>query len=126
MKLLELTEDRLAHGELPATFHCDTPPLYRRFLSMAFSEAQRRLGQRMYAAGIDDGELGAQIARLEKKIHEAEVGRIPTTAWEVERKSLFLRLAACAMEEDAPLPGADTEYAAVRELQSLLGRTNIP
>jgi hypothetical protein len=30
----------------------------KRRLSAAFVEAQTALGERMYAAGIDDGELG--------------------------------------------------------------------
>ena len=34
----------------------------RRRLNYAFVEAQAALGERMYAAGIDDGELGARSA----------------------------------------------------------------
>ena len=35
-----------------------------RRLSEAFVEAQAVLGERMYAAGIDDGELGARVSAL--------------------------------------------------------------
>jgi hypothetical protein len=48
----------------------------RRSLSMAFADAQMALGQCMYAAGIDDGHVGAQIARLNEEIHQA--GGVPT------------------------------------------------
>jgi hypothetical protein len=96
-----------------------------RSLSMAFAAAQLALGQRMYAAGIDDGQLGAQIDRLDKEIHRAVAGGVPTRAQEVLSKNLFRLLAERALEEDAPLPGADAEYAVARELQSLLARQNI-
>jgi hypothetical protein len=33
---------------------------------------------------------------------------------------LLLRLAEAALEDDAPMPGADAEYEAVRKLQSML------
>ena len=94
----------------------------RRSLSIAFSEAQLALGQRMYVAGIDDGQLGARIAELDKKIHWAEAVGVPTRTLETEQKSLLRLLAECALEEDAPLPGADSEYAVARELRTSLAR----
>ena len=40
---------------------------HKRRLSGAFVEAQAALGECMYAAGIDDGELGAKISALDKQ-----------------------------------------------------------
>jgi hypothetical protein len=98
----------------------------RRSLRTAFSDAQIVLGQRMYAAGIDDGHLGAQIARLDRQIHRAEAAGVRPRAQEDERNSLHRLLAACALEEEAPLPGADAEYAAAREVQILLANKPQP
>jgi hypothetical protein len=44
----------------------------RRRLSAAFAEAQAALGERMYAAGIDDGELGAKITAVDEQLRRAE------------------------------------------------------
>jgi hypothetical protein len=96
----------------------------RRSLIGAFSAAQLALGQCMYAAGIDDGQLGAQIARLDKEIHRTVAGRVPTKAQRIERNGLVKLLAESALEEDAPLPGADAQYVAARELQLMLARQN--
>jgi hypothetical protein len=93
-----------------------------RSLSKAFSDAQLILGQRMYAAGIDDGKLGARVAELDKEIQRAEAVGIPTRTLEKERESLLRLLAKCALEEDALLPGADIEFAVARELQTSLTR----
>jgi len=37
----------------------------KRSLTQAFYEARLALGQKMYQAGIDDGQLGAQIRDLD-------------------------------------------------------------
>ena len=92
----------------------------RRSLRRAFTDAQLALGERMYAAGIDDGELGAQIALVDNEIRRAEAAKAPTKAQRVERVQLLMRLAAVALEEDAPLPGADEEYEAARQAQAAL------
>jgi len=82
----------------------------RRSLSRAFADAQRVLGQRMFEAGIDDGELGARIAALNERTSRAE------------RKTLLVQLAGAALEDDGPLPGADAEYQRAREAQLALQR----
>jgi hypothetical protein len=64
----------------------------------------------MVAAGIDDGQLGAKIAALDQR-----TGR-------VERDRLLLQLAAAALEDDGPLPGADAEYGRARQAQAALRR----
>jgi hypothetical protein len=63
----------------------------------------------MFAAGIDDGELGAKIAALGQG-----TGR-------VERERLLVQLAA-ALEDDGPLPGADAEYGRARQARAALRR----
>ncbi len=83
----------------------------RRSLNRAFAMAQLALGQRMFAAGIDDGELGAQISALNEKIRESEAAKTSCPALKAEREKLVLQLAAAALLEKGPLPGADAEYA---------------
>jgi hypothetical protein len=90
----------------------------RRSLSRAFSGAQLLLGQCMFAAGIDDGELGAKIAALDERIRRAGAAQ----ALGAERGELLVQLAAAALEDDGPLPGADAEYERAREAQVALQR----
>ena len=78
-----------------------------RLLEEAYRDARLALGRRMFAAGIDDGETGEQIAVL--------VGDSPET-W-ARRNRLFIQLADAALEDDAPLPGADAEFAQALELK---------
>jgi hypothetical protein len=94
----------------------------KRRLSGAVVEAQTALGERMYAAGIDDGELGARISALDQQLHWAEAVGGPTQALKAARSQLILQLAAAALEEDGPLPGADSEYRRAREAQAALER----
>ena len=75
---------------------------------------------RMYAAGIDDGQLASQIAHLDEIIGQAEAARCSARALRADRKKLVLQLAAAALEEEAPLPGADAEYQKAREAQAAL------
>ena len=82
----------------------------RRSVSRAFADAQLLLGRRMVAAGIDDGELGAKIAALGERTRRAE------------REELLVQLAAAALEDDGPLPGADAEYERARAAQAALQR----
>src|SRR5471030_2490367 len=56
----------------------------RRRLSGAFVEAQAALGERMYAAGIDDGEHGAKIIALDEKLRRAARLNGSTLALNVE------------------------------------------
>ncbi len=94
----------------------------KRRLSGAFVEAQSVLGERMYAAGIDDGELGAKISALDEQLHQAEAVGGSTQALKAARRQLVLQLAAAALEDDGPLPGADAEYRRAREAQAALER----
>ena len=87
----------------------------KRRLSSAFLEAQAVLGECMYAAGIDDGELGAKISALDERLHRAEAVGGFTQALKAARYQLVLQLAAAALEDDGPLPGADVEYRRARE-----------
>ena len=89
-------------------------------LSGAFVEAQTALGERMYAAGIDDGELGAMISALDEQLRRAEAVGGYTQALKAARRQLVLQLAAAALEDDGPLPGADAEYRRAREAQAAL------
>jgi hypothetical protein len=61
----------------------------------------------MFAAGIDDGESGEQIASLTG--NSADV-------W-ARRNRLFIQLADAALEDDAPLPGADAEFEQALQLK---------
>lgn len=87
-----------------------------RTLGQAFSEARERLGERMYAAGIDDGLIGAQIAALDQKIGQGSIQN-SQEAIVAERGKLIQQLADSALTEEAPLPGAEDEYRAARDAQ---------
>ena len=99
-------------------------------LRRALLAAELDLGERMYTAGIDDGSLGAQVAAVGQRIRRAEAGRLPLGPLLAQRRQLLLRLAAAALEVDAPLPGADAEYQKARQAQAALrkaeGGTSIP
>ncbi len=94
----------------------------KRRLGRALVEAQAALGERMYAAGIDDGKLGPQIYALGERLLWAEVVGGSTQALKAARRQLVLQLAAAALEGDGPLPGADAEYHRAREAQAALER----
>jgi hypothetical protein len=83
-------------------------------------EAQIALGECMYAAGIDDGELGARISALDEQVRQAEAVGVSAQALKVVRRQRVLQFAAAALEEDGPLPGADAEYRKARETQAAL------
>jgi hypothetical protein len=93
---------------------------HRQSLKGAFLEARCALGERMYVAGIDDGQLAAQIAHLDEIIGQAEAARGSARALRADRKKLVLQLAAAALEEEASLPGADAEYQKARQAQAAL------
>ena len=94
----------------------------KRRLSSACVEAQAALGERMYAAGIDDGELGAKIIALDVQLRRVESVRGSDQALKAARRQLVLQLAAAALVDDGPLPGADAEYRTARETQAALDR----
>jgi hypothetical protein len=83
-------------------------------LQRAVLAAEIDLGERMCAAGIDDGSLGAQITALEQRIRRADTVLLPLGPLLAQRRELLLRLAAAALEGEAPLPGADAEYEKAR------------
>jgi hypothetical protein len=94
-----------------ATRPCRSPRL-------VFLDALLTLGQRMYAAGIDDGELGAKISALDECIEKKD-GFQPDLLL-AERNRLLVRLALAALEDDGPLPDADNEYEAAKQAQAAL------
>jgi hypothetical protein len=85
-----------------------------RRLQRTLLAAEIDLGERMYVAGIDDGSLVAQITALEQRIRRADTVRLPLGPLLAQRRELLLRLAAAALEVEAPLPGADAEYERAR------------
>jgi hypothetical protein len=92
----------------------------RRRLMGAVVETHAALGECMYAAGIDDGKLGARISALDEQLGWAETLGRSTQALKGARRQLVLQLAAAALEDDGPLPGADSEYRKAREAQAAL------
>lgn len=95
---------------------------HRQSLKWAFLEAKCVLGERMYAAGIDNGHLATQIANLDEIIRQAEAAGGSARVLRADRKKLVLQLAEAALEEEAPLPGAGAEYEKAREAQAALQR----
>jgi hypothetical protein len=106
------------HAAGPATGGAPSPLISR--LRRALLAAELDLGERMYVAGIDDGHLAAQLAALDQRIRRADAARLPLGPLLARRRELLLRLAAAALGEDAPLPGADAEYARARSAQAAL------
>lgn len=109
-----LARDRSTSGPTPDPTR--QPPNPGPAPVRAFSAAQLALGERMYAAGIDDGETGERIVMI-----EAELRALAATADEhvraglrEVRERLVRFLADQALVDDAPLPGADAEYEAAR------------
>lgn len=100
----------------------DRPPVVKAVPqgSATYSDALLALGQQMYAAGIDDGELGLQIAALDRQTRRAELAHEATRALEVQRTALLLQLAVLALAEEGPLPGAEAEYARARAAEAVL------
>jgi hypothetical protein len=87
---------------------------------LRWQQARLDLGRRMWTVGIDDGSLAAQIGVLEERIRQAAAAHMPMAALQSARIRLLLRLADLALEDDAPLPGADKEYRAARQAQTAL------
>lgn len=86
-----------------------------RLLEQSFREARLALGRQMYAAGIDDGETGAMIAAVAAELASAAPPAVAEL--EARRNRLYIRLADAALEDDAPLPGADAEFAQALDLK---------
>jgi hypothetical protein len=98
------------------------PSLPIRRLQRALLGAEIDLGERMYAVGIDDGSLGAQVAALDRRIRQSDTRRCPLGPLLAQRRKLILQLAAAALEDDAPLPGAQTEYERAMEALAALNK----
>jgi hypothetical protein len=110
----------LSEPRLPATHEKN---LWRNLrLRRAFIELQAALGECMYTAGIDDGELGARISAVDEQLHRAETDEDCIQALTAARRELILQLAAAALEDDGPLPGADVAYCRARDSQAALIR----
>jgi hypothetical protein len=66
----------------------------------------------MFTAGIDDDGLCEQIAAIDRALSNPFHDEEPfTTSLRIQRRRLLRRLADAALEFDAPLPGADEEFA---------------
>jgi hypothetical protein len=92
----------------------------RRISGRAFSDAQLALGRRMYTAGIDDGESEGRMQFLDNEGRGTEAAKPSSKARDAERARLLIRLAASALAEEAPLPGADAEYRRAQEARAAL------
>jgi hypothetical protein len=69
-----------------------------RKLRGAFAEVQTALGERMYAAGIDDGELGARISALDEQLRRTEAVGHSIKPLRAARRQLVMQLAAAALD----------------------------
>jgi hypothetical protein len=92
----------------------------RRLVGRTLAHAQLALGRRMYTAGIDDGQCGGQMHSLDDASRGAGSAKPRGRALEAVRARLLLRLAASALAEEGPLPGADAEYGRARDAQAAL------
>jgi hypothetical protein len=72
------------------------------------------------ADGIDDSKSAVQLHSLDDRSRGVEATKPSSEAWAVERAKLLLQLAAAALAEEPPLPGADAEYRAARKAQTVL------
>jgi hypothetical protein len=63
-----------------------------------------------------------RIIALNEKLRRAEAVGGSAQALRAARRQLVLQLAAVALEDDGPLPGADAEYGRAREAQAALER----
>ena len=92
----------------------------KRSLTQVFYQTRLALGQSMYRAGIDDGQLGVQIRDLDECIWRATATQAPCKALKLQQEKLILQLADAALAEEGPLPGADTEYQMARKAEAAL------
>lgn len=69
---------------------------------------------------LTTGTWGRCIAALDLQIRQVHSATTDIQGLKAERGTLLVRLAAAALEEDAPLPGADMEYETARKAQAAL------
>ena len=85
----------------------------------ALRDAKYGLGERMFNAGIDDGNLGARIALVDARIRTAQNRAEPTDALLCERRMLVLKLADAALPQvDGLCQGAQPEYEKARACEA--------
>jgi hypothetical protein len=97
----------------------------RRALRRAFFDAQLALGERMYAAGIDDGHLAAQISAWDEKIRQSKAQKGSRKALVAARNQLLLQLATapgiavCVIDMPMSIdqPGDRVRTQAIRKLR---------
>ena len=93
---------------------------HRETLERQYRAARVALGEKMFAAGIDDGETSAQIAATDQQLLQVGLVGRPRELLQARRTALSLKLADAALEDDAPLPGADEEFAHALALKQAL------
>jgi hypothetical protein len=95
------------HGEANSSDGCGSglEEMYE-----AFAQAQLRLGEKMYSVGIDNDELGIQIARVDADLRCAVPCHNIVIELRTKREKLLRRLADAALEDYAPLPGAQVDF----------------
>jgi hypothetical protein len=93
--------------------------------ALAHYQARLDLGQSMYKAGIDNGQLCAQIHDLDERILRAATIQAPSKALKLQREKLILQLADTALAEEGPLPGADIEYQKARQAEAALAHAQL-
>jgi hypothetical protein len=64
----------------------------------------------MYAAGIDDGELGPKIYALDERLLWTNALGGSSQVLKAARRQLVLQLAAAALADDGPLPGVASRH----------------
>jgi len=92
----------------------------REALEREYRAARLALGRKMFAAGIDDGETCARIAATDQQLLQINIAGRPRELLQARRSAFFLKLADAALEDDAPLPGADEEFAQALALKQAL------
>jgi hypothetical protein len=70
----------------------------------------------MWMSGIDDGSIGKRLVRLEVRMRQSGLNPASIQALQAIHTVLLLRLADLALEDDAPLPGADEEFQRARDV----------
>jgi hypothetical protein len=96
-----------------------------RLLADAFADVRRLLGRQMFAAGIDDGETGRQIAEIDAVLAREDLEGGEAQDLRSQLGLLLIRLADAALENDAPLPGADEEFVQALALKLALDAENL-
>lgn len=108
------------HAYNPPRNFLPLPPVSRQSLRADLHRAKLALGRRMYAAGIDDGIIGAQIAEIDAEIQETIASDMMGELLRSLRNRLLIQLADAALEFDAPMPGAEAQFRKARDAETAL------